>query len=122
MAKDYFAELFKMTKKEISQNITNMYIARINKLNPPKANLQPLAVIDGKKQNEVENAHFLIFGNEKLNYQEGDIVIVGCLDYDNSLYRDGKSFNVSTNTMHSIDYSIVIGKLATKDDFKGGDT
>lgn len=126
--KDYFTELLKSIYTNSLNDISVAYIAKITKLTPPTASIQPLARLTSGKQNMVSKAHFLInpiykelkdekVEKVKLDYKTGDEVIVVCLDDDNSKYTKGQ-FPASSKIKHSIDYAFVIGKIATKSDFK----
>ncbi|TPR12236.1 hypothetical protein [Apilactobacillus timberlakei] len=129
--RDYFSELMQSIKKSIASNISVMYLAKIVKLEPPTADLQPLAKIDGKKQSMIYKAHFLITPNykklskeeikdTKLDYKKGDVVVVGSLDHDD-MYFKNDLYNVDTERIHSADFAVILGRYARKDDFKGGD-
>lgn len=56
--------------------------------------------------------------NKKLNYKQGDIVLVDILDLDDAFFQGKGKFNVGSVRRHSMDYSIVVGKIANKKDFK----
>lgn len=117
--KDYFTDLLKNIYSNAINDITVAYIAKIEKITPPTATVQPLARINGKKESMVQKVHFIVLPgqSESIDYKTGDEVIVICLDDDNSKHTNGY-FPVSSNRKHSVDYSFVIGKIASKNDFK----
>ncbi|CAI2608037.1 hypothetical protein AKUH3B101J_08650 [Apilactobacillus kunkeei] len=117
--KDYFTDLLKNIYSNAINDISVAYIAKIEKITPPTATVQPLARINGKKESMVQKVHFIVLPgqSESIDYKTGDEVIVICLDDDNSKHTNGY-FPVSSNRKHSVDYSFVIGKIASKDDFK----
>lgn len=117
--KDYFTDLLKNIYSNAINDISVAYIAKIEKITPPTATVQPLARINGKKESMVQKVHFIVLPgqSESIDYKTGDEVIVICLDDDNSKHINGY-FPVSSNRKHSVDYSFVIGKIASKDDFK----
>lgn len=129
---DWVTLMIQTLMKNLNEVIQVAYIGKISKLTPPTAEIQPLAIIAGKKQNIVSKAHFLTMPLEyvdsandksnpgKLNYKVGDNVGVVVLDVDNMYFTNGSTFKVDSNRRHSIDFSLVIGKVADAGDFKGG--
>ena len=117
--KDYFTSLISKVYSNAINDVSVAYIAKIEKMTPPTATVQPLARIDGKKESMVQKVHFILLPGqpELLDYKSGDEVIVICLDDDNSKYTKGY-YPVSSKRKHSVDYSFVIGKIANKKDFK----
>lgn len=122
--KDLLTKMVAQIMNGSANDINVMYLAKIVKISPPTADIQPLAMINGNKGNIISKAHFLInptSKNETLNYSVGDNVVVGCLDHDNMYFNNKDKFKVDTDKKHSIDYAIILGRYAKKEDFKGSD-
>ena len=120
------AVLMKMIYRRTLSDLKVAYIAKIVKLNEPFASVQPLALINGQKQPMVEHVRFLIcplltsfHGPQKgyLNYHKGDNVLVVVMDHNNEYFRNGGKFKVASHRAHDIDFSMIVGKIASGSDF-----
>lgn len=129
---DWGTQLMKTLISNLNDAIQVAYLGTIAELTPPTAKIQPTAIIKGKKQNIVSKVHFFTLPLEyvdtandrsnpgKLNYKVGDNVGVIVLDVDNMYFNGGGTFKVDSGRRHSIDFSLVVGKIANASDFKGG--
>lgn len=137
---DNLTKLISSVMNHNASDITVMYLAKIVKISPPTADIQPLAMINGNKANIVSKAHFIITPSEitytdsdkgnktkvktnkvKLDYKVGDNVLVGCLDLDNMYFTNKDKFKVDSTRKHAVDFAVILGRYANKDDFKGGE-
>lgn len=143
--KDRFTQLLTGLKNQSQFDLSVMFLAKIDKLNPPTADITPIAKVNKQKQPQISKAHFMIqptykrvwkLGTKddaidkndnhmyvkklKLDYKVGDTVLVGCLDLDNSNFSE-KGYSPTTERKHAIDYAVILGRYARKSDFKGGD-
>lgn len=130
--KDWTTKLITALMSQVSNYISVAYIGKITKLSPPDADLQPLALLAGKKQNIVTKVRFLTMplkftdshddtsGKGKLDYEVGDNVLAIVLDDDDMYFTNKDTFKVDSERKHEVDFSIAVAKIATASDFKGG--
>lgn len=128
--KDWVALVLESLLKNVNEVISVAYLGQITKLTPPVADVQPTAIIHGKKQNIITKVHFTTLPLEyvdtagdksqpaKLNYKVGDQVCVLVLDVDNMYFTNSGTFKVDSDRRHAVDFAVVIGKTATASDFK----
>lgn len=131
---DILGEMLTQNLSAALSQTKSSFIGVVNEVKAPYASVRPMARIGNKKQTLVEKALISLpaiivaytdtKGNKhqlapKVSIKQGDHVLCVVSDDDTSHYSANKDeFNVFKKQPHSIEDAVIVGKIATKDDFK----
>ena len=136
---NYPKEMVMKMQAKILDMMSAGYFAKVVKVSPPHVSVQPIALTtDNKKQAMVNDAWVMLppliikdhytddFDKSdwdkpetdiKLNIKAGDKVYVAVIDHDTQYYSGQDSMRVANTRPHSVNDSIVLGKIAEAGDF-----
>lgn len=116
------AVLLKNNGSQLKFEINSGFVAEVKSVDPPNAKVQPMALDKkGQKQALIQSAFVGTSFNKnagKVDLSAGDLVFCAVIDHDMTFFSRTKHFfNQMRSGYHSIENSIIICKIASKDDF-----